>query len=205
MTVRWTVRAATGVRRNELDRRRRDGGIAFGTQQGPTDNPPVMLRMPAPFTQGGLFQYTIHISKLQEQIQCQGQQGKVPVIPAVSCHKKKQNDHQKIFCIQIHRKKILQKASCAFLAGLLRRTRSGWLRTVHRRRSRIGAHRRLRRPWWRRRCRFRDPAAMEASIMLGHITVIHRDYLLPSNVEARVAIFAARMAFSSFAVLSLLM
>ena len=33
MTVRWTVRAATGVRRNELDRRRRDGGIAFGTQQ----------------------------------------------------------------------------------------------------------------------------------------------------------------------------
>ena len=173
MTVRWTVRAATGVRRNELDRRRRDGGIAFGTQQGPTDNPPVMLRMPAPFTQGGLFQYTIHISKLQEQIQCQGQQGKVPVIPAVSCHKKKQNDHQKIFCIQIHRKKILQKASCAFLAGLLLRMGSWWFGTVNRRRgSRIGTHRWLLRSWRRWR-RFRHPAALIASVPLGYVSVIH--------------------------------
>lgn len=118
---------------------------------------------------------------------------------AVAGHQKQKENNEKIPSIQSLWNQLPEKGTGAYRMRCrqFRFLLANWLRFMPGRRDRL------------RRWTF-HPVSAETAVRLGDISVIHSVHLpvsiesapLPRKSEARPAILAARMAFSSFAIRS---
>ena len=59
--------------------------------------------------------------KLQEQVQCQGQKGRILVFPTVTCHKQQEKDYNQVFRVEIPWEQASKKiGDTKILLGFLR-------------------------------------------------------------------------------------